>query len=195
MEQEQKFKNLISSIVQRFEKKNAKLRKQAEKDKEAHLQTLDPTLAEQLKKVEEWKEICMKINDVAHAVGARLVDHGYPCSVSIAPTFHPDTHQTYSSQIVLKFAQVQLDDLAQLMYRKPFGNLSHKPTRDEVCAKALDLASCIGFVEDLANRQVIVQESVYSRETVTTVLSFDGIGRKVIRSILEDFIIEVFEVE
>lgn len=191
-DKEKKFSKLIGAIVKRFEKKNAKVFQKAME--EELVQDTSSAMLDQMLKVEEWKKICKKINDVAHFIGAELEERGYPCSVSIAPIFHPDTHMTYSSQVVCQVALVQLEELAYLMRRKHQGIFGHKPSREEVFDKALEVASRLSFVEDLTNRQVLVAEKIFSLEEVSFTLSFDEITKKKVKELMEGFILRSFDV-
>ncbi|MEO5377738.1 MAG: hypothetical protein H7832_08155 [Magnetococcus sp. DMHC-6] len=190
--EEDKFGELIDGILKRFKKKNAKVIKQADKDNLENKKKFDPALSELIAKIEEWKVISRKINDVTHFIGAKLEENGYPCSASISPIFHPDTHQTYSNQALFQVALVQLDDLSTFMKKNRHGLFNHRPCRDEVCSKALEVASCIRFIEDLTHRRVKIEEKIFSKEVISYTLSFDKINKKKIKEIMENFILKAF---
>ncbi len=193
-EKEKKLAKLICGIVTRFEKNKSKtLKKLAKKCNKIEELDIDPAFVELLPKISEWKKICQKINDVAHFIGAELQDRRYPCSVSVSPMFHQDTRQTYSSEVKFQVALVQIDELAKLMRKKHSKLFGMKPCRDEVCARALEVASCLSFVEDLSNRQVIIKDKIFNKSEVTSTIDFDEISKKKVKAIMEAFLLKAFE--
>lgn len=186
-----KYGKMVSAIVKKYKKSNrdrtCSIRKA---DKKTAADPDTATLKPLMDGIREWQTVCKRINDVAHLVGAELDEQGFPCSVSIQPVFHPDTHQTYSSEVKFVLSRMQLNELI-VFYKGKNRPRTRGLCRDEICTMALAQADHLLFEENLKARNVTVTRHIAGNAKALTV-SFDDLTDKKIASILGKFIRKVF---
>ena len=193
-----KYGKVVADIVKQYEKNKRnraceirKAKKRAEVENEVSVSMGDAELKHLMEGIREWRSVCKRINNIAHLIGAELDERGFPCSVSINPLFHPDTHQTYSSHVKFLLSRMQLDELAHF-FKGEKKQHSRGPCRDEICSMALAQADSIHFEENLKDRKVIVTRCVADNSKVFT-FAFDELSDGKISAILEKFITRIFK--
>ncbi|MEG3639500.1 hypothetical protein [Magnetococcus sp. PR-3] len=165
---EKKFKSRVSDLLKVFE----------ERHKNDGVRYTDMDKLQQ--RIETWKTLTEEISHLCYVMADAVENRGYPCSAYHHPTFHADTRQTYSSQITVQAARVQLNTYPRFQ-------------REVIREKALEKADRLMFEEAIADGKLWVHSWVDEEAAEPKSYKLSKVDQELIQTILLDFMTKVYD--
>ncbi|ABK44123.1 hypothetical protein Mmc1_1614 [Magnetococcus marinus MC-1] len=130
-------------------------------------------------RIENWKQLTDVISHMCYLMADTVESRGFACSAFHHPTFHPDTRQTYSSQITLQASRVQLNSYPRFQ-------------REVIREKTLEKADRLMFEEAILDGKMWVHMWIDDQAEEPREFKLSKITEEVVEEILIDFLNKVY---